>query len=114
MSVPTPGKAADLLTELDRLGIQLEADGEYLRFRPREKVMADLVGWMKAHKAELLTVLATRRTAGGLLEVAETWQAERRELWEERAAILEYDANMPRPLAEVKAFQLLRSEVLAK
>lgn len=60
MSAPAPGGAADLLAELDALGIQLEADGEHLRFRPREKVTADLAGRMKAHKAELLAVVAKR------------------------------------------------------
>jgi hypothetical protein len=56
----TPGSAAELLAELDRLGIQLEADGEHLRFRPREAVTADLAGRMKMHKAELLALLAKR------------------------------------------------------
>ncbi len=114
MSAPAPGSAADLLAELDALGVQLEADGERLRYRPREKVTADLAGRMKMHKAELLAVLATRKTAGRLLEVAATWPADWRELWEERAGIAEYDGNMPRPLAEDWAFHLLLSAVLAE
>ena len=60
MSATAPNSAADLLAELDGLGIQLEADGEHLRYRPREKVTADLAGRMKMHKAELLTLLAKR------------------------------------------------------
>ena len=60
MSAPAPGSAADLLAELDALGIQLEADGERLRFRPREKVTADLAARMKASKAGLLVAMAER------------------------------------------------------
>jgi len=60
MSAPAPGSAADLLAVLDALGIQLEADGEHLRFRPREKVTADLAGRMKMHKPELVALVAKR------------------------------------------------------
>ena len=60
MSAPAPGSAADLLAELDALGIQLEANGEHLRFRPRERVTADLAARMKMHKAKLLALLAKR------------------------------------------------------
>ena len=55
--------AAGLLVELDAIGIQLEADGERLRFRPRGKVTGDLAGRMKARKAELLMLVAARRDA---------------------------------------------------
>jgi hypothetical protein len=61
MSAPAPGSAADLLAELDGLGIQLEADGEHLRFRPREKVTADLAGRMKMHKPELVARLKAHK-----------------------------------------------------
>lgn len=60
MSAPAPGSAADLLAELDGLGIQLEADGEHLRFRPREKVTADLASRMKMHKPELVALVVKR------------------------------------------------------
>jgi hypothetical protein len=49
--------AADLLAELDALGVRLAADGTHLRFRPREKVTAELAERMKAHKPELLARL---------------------------------------------------------
>lgn len=64
MNTPTPGDVAELLAELDALGIQLEADGDRLRFRPREKITADLSARMKAHKGELLALLATRADLG--------------------------------------------------
>jgi hypothetical protein len=54
MNALPPGNVASLLAELDALGIQLAADGRRLRFRPREKVTADLAARLKAHKAELL------------------------------------------------------------
>lgn len=60
MTALAPGNAADLLAELDALGIQLEADGERLRFRPRERMTADLAGRMKTHKAELLAAVRKR------------------------------------------------------
>ncbi len=62
MSAPAPESVAELLAELDALGIELEADGEHLRYRPREKVTADLAGRMKTHKAEL-AALAPKRAA---------------------------------------------------
>ena len=60
MSAPAPGSAAELLAELDALGIQLAADGEHLRFRPREKVTADLASRMKMHKPELVALVVKR------------------------------------------------------
>jgi hypothetical protein len=114
MNALAPCNVADLLAKLDALGIQLEADGERLRFRPREAVTADLAARMKAHKGELRALLATRKTAGRLLEVVTTWRADWRDQWEERAAIVEYDGNMPRPPAEDWAFHLLLSAVLAE
>lgn len=60
MSPSAPESAADLLAELDALGIQLEAEGEHLRFRPREMVMPDLASRMKTHKAELAALVMKR------------------------------------------------------
>jgi hypothetical protein len=49
--------AAELLLDLGRLGIRLEADGERLRYFPRSALTPDLLDRLKAHKAELLAVL---------------------------------------------------------
>ena len=49
--------AAELLMDLGRLGIRLEADGERLRFHPRSALTPELLGRLKAHKGELLTML---------------------------------------------------------
>jgi hypothetical protein len=51
---------AILLAELDALRIQLEADGDRLRFRPREAVTVDLAARMKAHKVGLLAAVRKR------------------------------------------------------
>ena len=49
--------AAELLLDLGRLGIRLEAHGERLRYFPRSALTPDLLGRLKAHKAELLALL---------------------------------------------------------
>ena len=49
--------ASDLMVDLARLGIQLEAHGDRLRYSPRSAVTPDLADRMKAHKAELLAIL---------------------------------------------------------
>jgi TubC N-terminal docking domain len=49
--------AADLLLELDRLGVRLQADGDKLRFNPRSAVTPDMLARLKVHKAELLALL---------------------------------------------------------
>jgi len=71
--------AAELLLDLGRLGIQLEADGERLRYFPRSALTPDLLDRLKANKAELLAAI---------------------ERFEERAAIMEFDAGLSRHEAE--------------
>ena len=99
--------ASELLAELHALGVELKADGETVRFRPRQKVTPELLARIKADKPALLALLATRPTAARLLEVATGWRVEWREAWEERAGILEFDANLPRTVAEDRAFHKL-------
>ena len=43
-----------------------------------------------------------------LREAVAQWPEDLRDLWDERAAILEYDAGLPRPIAERQAFQIVR------
>jgi hypothetical protein len=76
--------AAQLLTELTRLGVRIEAHGERLRYSPRSAVTPDLAKRMKAHKGELMTMAR---------EAAD-------EQFEERAAIMEYDGGLSRTDAE--------------
>lgn len=50
--------AAQLMTDLARLGICIEAHGDRLRYSPRSAVTPDLADRMKAHKRELLAILS--------------------------------------------------------
>jgi hypothetical protein len=49
--------AAELMADLDRLGIRLEAQGDRLRFHPRSAVTPDLADRLREHKGELLALL---------------------------------------------------------
>ena len=49
-------RAAELMTDLAILGIELQAHGDQLRFRPRSGVTPDLAKRMAACKSELLTL----------------------------------------------------------
>lgn len=49
--------ANNLLTDLTRLGILLEAQGDRLRYWPRSAVTPDLAKCMTSHKGELLAIL---------------------------------------------------------
>jgi hypothetical protein len=55
--------AADLLLELNRQGIRLEANGDRLRYHPQSALTPDLLARLKAHKAELLAILSTNQQA---------------------------------------------------
>jgi hypothetical protein len=69
--------AAELITDLARLGIRLEARGDRLRYSPRSAVTPDLADRMKAHKGELLTILRRDPDAPriDLDNPAAVWQA---------------------------------------
>jgi len=47
----------ELVADLARLGIRLEAHGNRLRYSPRSAVTPDLADRMKTHKGELLAIL---------------------------------------------------------
>lgn len=51
-----------LVTALDRLGVELVAAGDILRYRPRERVTPTLLAELRRHKATLLAVLRPRET----------------------------------------------------
>lgn len=137
--VDTP---AALLAELAALGIELRAHGDRLRFRPQTAMTPELAARVKAHKPDLLAMLADTETPAGdattpgfgsgvgdvltatsytaeearMLAGAPTdsraagphrgsieLPPELAEAFEERAAIMEYEGNMPRDLAEATA-----------
>lgn len=49
--------AADLIADLTRMGIRLEAHGDRLRYSPRSAVTPELIERMKANKPELLVAM---------------------------------------------------------
>src|SRR5262245_16637915 len=55
--------AAELLADLARRGIRLEAHGDRLRFRPRLALTPDLLAELKTQKAELLVLLGLAPSA---------------------------------------------------
>ena len=52
--------AIDLYQTLNNEGVQLWAEGDKLRFAPKEKITPILLAELKAHKSELITLLATK------------------------------------------------------
>ena len=69
--------AAELMTDLARLGIRFEAHGDRLRYSPRSAVTPDLADRMKAHKGELLAILRRDPEAPAidLTDATQVWQA---------------------------------------
>lgn len=66
-----------LMADLTRLGIRLEAEGNRLRYWPRSAVTTDLAQRMKARKGELLAILRhdTEAPAIDLTDAMAVWQA---------------------------------------
>lgn len=56
---------AELLTDLQALGVVLAADGDRLRFHPRGKVTPDLLAQLRDCKAELLSMLQPGYSGNG-------------------------------------------------
>ena len=52
--------AIDLYQTLNNEGVQLWAEGDKLRFAPKEKITPILLAELKANKSELITLLATK------------------------------------------------------
>jgi hypothetical protein len=106
----TPNPLGVLLADLSARGIELRADGDRLRFRPRAAVTPDLAARLKAHKARLLAVLQgaagpaaeaesiiQQVWAGGNTDLAEALA----EAWHERVSICTADGGLT--LAEAAA-----------
>ena len=55
--------AQDLLTRVEDLGIVLCAEGDRIRFRPKDAVPAGLLEELLGHKAELLELLRVRASS---------------------------------------------------
>ena len=69
--------AAQLMIDLARLGIHIEAHGDRLRYSPRSAMTPDLADRVKAHKGELLAILRRDPEAPSidLTDATQVWQA---------------------------------------
>jgi hypothetical protein len=61
LMTPTRAPAAALLVELTRRGIELQARGDRLRYRPRSAMTPALAKCVEAHKPDLLALLRQDR-----------------------------------------------------
>lgn len=97
---------AALLVDLTAAGISLSLTGRgTLRYQGDQCAVERWLPQIRQHKAELLALLAANP------EPPPMTQEQRdgiREAVEERAAILEYEAGMPRPQAEARAASAMR------
>jgi hypothetical protein len=50
--------AAYLLSEVERRGIKLRADGQLIRFQPKSAMTDELAASIRAHRADVLALLA--------------------------------------------------------
>ena len=91
--------ARALLHALRDAGVSLGVAGDRLRWTgPAGAMTPALLGELRERKAELLALLTPAPTPNKIR--TETWPDAEREAIEERAAILEYDAGLPRAWAE--------------
>jgi TubC N-terminal docking domain len=62
---PPLDDAGTLLMELTGLGVEVQANGDGLRFRPRSALTPDLVERLKTHKPEILAILRDGQRVDG-------------------------------------------------
>ena len=95
---------AVLLATLHAAGVVLTMDGPALRYRAPTGVMtAELLQDLSRHKAALLTLLTWRATVA-------QWPPDVLALWEERAAIMQYEGGLSQEDAEWRAFLCVHGE----
>lgn len=99
----TPDAQA-LLAELDARGVRLEAHGGKLRFFPRDRVTVDLLDALRAHKGEILTILArgTQDKQDDLAEALAALTGDERAHYDAQLAA-RADAGEPSPGIEWRA-----------
>jgi hypothetical protein len=101
MTTTTAPTAADLLVELDRLGVHATLKGDRISLQPASSVPADLLSAVRDHKAELLDLLADPRCrwkeqANALLTTGEdrALREELQTIFDEREAIASVDGGL--------------------
>ena len=68
--------ATEIIRDLLRRGVELQAQGDRLRFRPKEAVPPDLLALLVQHKPAIMATLSTRARIRGRDETAESDSAE--------------------------------------
>ena len=90
------GAAREILRSVAGLGAEIERRGDSLLVRAgNAAIPKDILSTIREHKAAILTLLRSADDGWS----AEDWQA----LFDERAAIAEYDAGLSRPESEARA-----------
>lgn len=99
-----------VLDQLADLGVVLHVERDRLRFRaPVGAVCPAVRARVAAVRPELIAALA-EEAAGGLPARIATWPEAWRDAFEERAAIMEFDGDLPREAAEREAERCVRAE----
>ena len=115
MTIETEISAAELPQEFAAKGIYVTISPERpdrLRYFPKAAMTDELIARLKSHKADLLILLqesqATNRCDNLPADVND-WPEDWRYVYEERAAIMEYDGNLTRQEAEQWAETIVRA-----
>jgi len=101
----SPDAATVLLAEVTSRGIQLRSEDGRLWYKPRSAMTPELAERLRANRDELVSVLGPGDSSG--VRRPEDLPAYWRRLFEERAAIMEYDGHMTRADAE----ELARADI---
>jgi len=118
----TANGAAPLLVGLARRGLELQVNGDKLRYRPRSAMTPDLAERIKGHKSDLLAILrradreqvtTVRIQVAGLIRDARRcsdrgFAVALRDAWRERVAICEIDGGLPLERTESVALDELK------
>jgi hypothetical protein len=103
--------AAEVLSEARHMGVVLSVgEGGKLRWRCLGGLPVDLRELLVAHKAELLSLLTctTQDTTDKTpADLPEPWY----ERWQERSAIMQYDASMSPEQANALALEDIREQM---
>jgi hypothetical protein len=102
---PFSPSATAILSDLQLLGIDVQLDGDVIRYRPRQAMTPALLQRLQAHKAELLAILMIQQVHDLAEVMAEAWQ--------ERLAICTAD-NIPLAEAEHAAMKQFQAMVTLK
>jgi len=98
------GEAIAFLEAITRLGVELRVEGERILFRPAAMLTAEDRQRLRDLKPQLMDILVPGTLDMKLLVLcAALPPMDAQDLREERAAILEFDAGMPRAEAECRA-----------